>query len=109
MASPQATSHENESPHDLEIVASPPRAAAGDAITVTAQGCDEPEKVEFGDRRTVEAGASGLRTPLSLQFSDEAVTAGYTISPEDSIGTAIVTVRCTNGEGATSVEVVPRQ
>ena len=107
MTSPQATLDENESPDDFEVVASPPAAAAGSAITVTAQGCDDPEEVTFADRRTVDAGASGLRTHLSFRVSGETLTAAYTISPEDSIGAAVVTVRCSNGEGSTSVEVVP--
>ncbi len=107
MTSPQGTVGENVSPGDLEVVASPRVAAAGSAITITVQRCAEPEEVYFADRRTVDAGASGLRTPLSFRFSDETVTAAYTISPEDSVGEAVVTVRCSNGEGATTVEVVP--
>ena len=107
MTSPPATLEENESPYDFEVVASPPLAAVGSAITITAQGCDEPEEVTFADRQTVDAGASGLRTHLSFQVAGETVTSGYTVSPEDSIGGAVVTVRCSNGEGSASVEVVP--
>ena len=106
MTSPPATLDERESPYDFEVVASPPIATVGTAIMITAPGCDDAEEVGFADRRTVDAGASAPGRSVPFRESGQTLTAEFTISPEDSIGGAVVTVRYSNGEGATSVEVV---
>ncbi len=103
--SPPATLPENESPYDFPVSISPSAGTVGTVITITATGCAGGEEVEFADRQVVDAGASTPGKSVPFQISGQTLTAKYTIAPDDSLGGAVVTVICGNGEGAASLEI----
>jgi hypothetical protein len=106
--SPPATLDERESPYDLSVEISPSSASVGTVITITASECENGQDVEFGDREAVNAGASAPSKAVPFTMSGSTLTAQYTISPDDSVGGAVVTVICSNGQGSAPVRIVPR-
>lgn len=105
--SPQATLDERESPNDFSVEVSPSSATVGTVITITAPGCKEPKEVEFADRETVRAGASAPRKSVPFRMAGSTLTAQYTIALDDSLGGAVVTVICSNGQGSAPIRIVP--
>ena len=104
---PPATLDERESPYDLSVEISRSSASVGTVITITASECENGQDVEFGDREAVNAGASAPRKAVPFTMSGSTLTAQYTIAADDSLGGAVVTVICSNGQGSAPVRIVP--
>jgi hypothetical protein len=90
---------EDESPYDFSVSLFPSAGTVGTVVTITATDCAGGEEVEFADRQVVDAGASTPGKSVPFQSSGQTLTAKYTIAPDDSLGGAVVTVICGNGEG----------
>lgn len=106
--SPPATLDERESPNDFSVEVSPSSATVGTVITITAPGCKEAKEVEFADQETVRAGASAPRKSVPFRMAGSTLTAQYTVAPDDSLGGAVVTVICSNGQGSAPIRIVRR-
>jgi hypothetical protein len=109
LTSPPATS-------EVVVKVSPATQVAGKSIRITGTGCIGPKEVHIADSEAVKAGVSAPRKNIkySLESHDPEhgervkVTTAYVVSPEDSIGRAVVTVICDNGAGNARLYIVNR-